>query len=598
MCYAPITIKNNSKLYRPLLSKDLVQVPCGKCRECQISKENDWFVRIYYEWLRTKQVGGRTFFITLTYNNFNLPFLDTKKYRFLEPILQDFRFNRSSFRLNDEDYSSLISRIDRYEERYGCSADFIPDFVHSCFSDLHVKSFFKLLRQYLNNANLLKYSDLPLKYFVCCEYGDNKHRPHYHALVFVPKVIDSLVFLKYCRYAWSYRVKFSLLPDFAKEKIDFAKDNALFELVFSTPTKSGKEFNDWRLTYQKASNRWLVRRSYGFVNFSKDENKVERPVITDIGGCKYLTRYLNYYDNYLKDEGFEKLLDWIKLFPNLASVSGYSEVCSSLHELRQVFPFKRVSLNFGSLFAEQLNCLSENELKNYLVKNEVVIPTETKTYPIPSYIVRRLCYSLEDVKELPNKVSFFTPLGYHVFKDSFDLRLDFKVRQYVETIKVLRCFLRNDDILKFKELFGFDIGIIDSPCLDFDLRKLAMFDVVLNGVAVSHMGNFIDLSSMSASQILDNCYDIYINQLILRSSVVDSPCVLFDDLYYLHISHKTYLKRRCYNSLSQFVYYDRFLSALRFIRRTVLERDAKYQKELFTSETEVRNALNLFRYQN
>ena len=90
MCYAPITIKNNSSTYRPLVSKDFVKVPCGKCRECQLHAENDWFVRIYYEWLRTTQQGGQVFFITCTYNNAHLPILDTSRYSSLNHVLMSF----------------------------------------------------------------------------------------------------------------------------------------------------------------------------------------------------------------------------------------------------------------------------------------------------------------------------------------------------------------------------------------------------------------------------------------------------------------------------------------------------------------------------
>ena len=222
MCYAPITIKNNSKLYRPLTSKDFIQVPCGKCRECQLRNEDDWFVRIYYEWERIRQQGGQFFFVSTGYNDDNLPYLDTSSIDFscLVPLLQDFRHNTASFFLKDEDYSTLLRRIDRYEERYGVTAFAVPEFKHACFNGSHVEHFFKALRQYLNADGVLKYGELPIKYFCVGEFGDNKHRPHLHMLIGVPVPVDVDYFLKICRKSWSYRVPKDKCPDFVLRKLD------------------------------------------------------------------------------------------------------------------------------------------------------------------------------------------------------------------------------------------------------------------------------------------------------------------------------------------------------------------------------------------
>ena len=598
MCYAPITIKNNSKLYRPLVSKDLVKVPCGKCRECQLRKENDWFVRIYYEWLRTKQLGGDCYFVSITYNDENLSILDTSLQKFsgLAPILQKFFNNTEAWKLNDDELHQLRSRVDRYQDRYGTLSLEIPFFNHSSFNDLHVTSFFKALRQYLNDDRTLLYSEQPLKYFLVCEYGDNKHRPHYHVLIFVPKKLDPNYFLSVCRKSWSYHVKQKDYPKYVLPFLDECKDKGIVYMNFSTP--NGKDWKDWHILYQPNSKKYVVRRSRGFVNYSKDEAGVSRPVIQDIKGCKYLTRYLNYYDNYIKDEGFEQLKDWIKLFPNIAGVSGYKDVHRLLSELKLVFPFKRVSQNFGSLLLEQYSNLSEDDLKQVLSDNQVIIPNDQKSYPIPSYIVNRLCYDRVDIPKLVNPVSFFTPLGYKVFKDTFEDKIQLKVDSYKETLYVLRKFLTDDDKINLHVNFNLDLSLLGDVPFGFSLRSLALFDVVLNGVSVSHMGSFMRLDDMSANEILENCYDIYLNQLLLRTNFIDAPEVLFDSLYYLHISNQNYLKRRCYNSLEQFIYYDKFLTILDYIRRIVLERDAKQQQERFTSSTVVREALNQFRYRN
>ena len=281
MCYCPITIKNNSKLYRPLVSKDLIKVPCGRCRECHEHKENDWFVRIYYEFLRTcgsdvNHQTGRVFFVSPSYNDAHLPFLDTSdvKYSCLVPLLHDFTLNRSSYRLSDEDFSVLKRRIERYEDRYDVSALSIPSFSHACFDDTHITQFFKSLRQFLNVDGVLKYGEASIKYFCVTEYGDNKHRPHWHMLIFVPKLIDSDYFLKVCRKSWSHIVKRSACPDYVLEKISYCQNHKLSYYNFSTPGHD--KWFDWHIMYQPTSNRYVVRRSRGFVNYSKDETGVER----------------------------------------------------------------------------------------------------------------------------------------------------------------------------------------------------------------------------------------------------------------------------------------------------------------------------------
>ena len=598
MCYAPITIKNNSKLYRPLTSKDLVQVPCGKCRECQLRKEDDWFVRIYYEWERTCQLGGQCFFVSTGYNDAHLPFLDTKVQEFssLVPLLNDFRHNTGPFFLLEDDYSTLLRKIDRYEERYEVTPYEIPNFKHACFNPEHIDHFFKLLRQYLHNDGKLKYGAAPLKYFCVSEFGDNKHRSHWHFLIFVPVALDPNYFISVCRKSWSYRVPKDKCPDYVLDKLDECKAAGVKYMNFSTP--NGKNWKDWHIQYQPTAKRYIVKRQYGFVNYSKDKNSgQERPIIDDVRGCKYLTRYLNYYDNYLSDKGYDQLKDWIKLFPkNMSQYVGLKHYVDMLHKLSYVFPMKRVSQSFGSLYYEQLQCLSQEQLVDTLKRNEVIIPNELQPYPIPTYIIKRLNYQSLDVDGLPNQVSFLTPLGYKVLTETFDDKLFEKKKMYAETLQVLRSFLTNDDLELLKEKFGYDPNLITCPPIGFDISKLALFDTVLNGVSISHMTDIMHLEDMTDGEIIDNCFDIYINQLILRCDWLDAPQVNFDDLFFLKISNQTYLKARCYNALPQFAYYDKLLTVIYAIRRIVLERDAKTQKDIYTQTTKVREALNSFVY--
>lgn len=126
-CYSPITayrarsLSENGK--RPLVfnRKDgyldmEVQIPCGQCIGCRLEYSRQWALRCVHE----SQMHQENSFITLTYNNENLP----------------------------EDFSVCKKELQK---------------------------FFKRLR---------KNTGIKIRYFACGEYGDKNGRPHYHALIF------------------------------------------------------------------------------------------------------------------------------------------------------------------------------------------------------------------------------------------------------------------------------------------------------------------------------------------------------------------------------------------------------------------------------
>lgn len=77
---------------RPFLMKnkhgDLVPVPCGWCLQCRIDKRNEWTMRLSFECEK-----NRGCFITLTYDDFNLPKDESLNKR--DPILFIKRFRKS-----------------------------------------------------------------------------------------------------------------------------------------------------------------------------------------------------------------------------------------------------------------------------------------------------------------------------------------------------------------------------------------------------------------------------------------------------------------------------------------------------------------------
>lgn len=126
-CYHPLTMywtgsytANGKKQYTFNSSQGYIdmpqQIPCGQCIGCRLRRSRDWSVRCMCE----ARMHDKNCFITLTYNNENLP-----------------------------ENGTLIKK--------------------------HVQDFFKRLRKNLN---------IKVRYYMCGEYGTQKSRPHYHICLF------------------------------------------------------------------------------------------------------------------------------------------------------------------------------------------------------------------------------------------------------------------------------------------------------------------------------------------------------------------------------------------------------------------------------
>lgn len=94
--------------------------PCGKCPQCRSAIRGDMSTRI---WLETQMSGSRAFFITLTYD----------------------------------------------DDHLRCNKLGLP-----CFSKKDCQNFLKDLR---------RYGEIPIRFFLTCEYGEQTFRAHYHLIV-------------------------------------------------------------------------------------------------------------------------------------------------------------------------------------------------------------------------------------------------------------------------------------------------------------------------------------------------------------------------------------------------------------------------------
>ena len=141
MCTTPLTAyrsKNHSENGKwPLTFKKSegitdkkIQVGCGQCIECRMEKARIWAVRCCNESQYYEEEGKASVFLTLTYNEDNLPYV-------------------KSLTKDNVYYQTLYKR------------------------DLQ-----------LFNKRLRKNTKEEYRYFASGEYGGNYGRPHYHMLLF------------------------------------------------------------------------------------------------------------------------------------------------------------------------------------------------------------------------------------------------------------------------------------------------------------------------------------------------------------------------------------------------------------------------------
>lgn len=170
MCLSPISIYNPARVVS-LKHRDAfrLQVPCGKCAECQTNKSREWHFRTYYEFLKTIRHKGYVLFDTLTYRSESQPYLS------------------------------------------GVLGDVPVDYP--CFSRADLRLFFVRLRRYWSYRGY----DRPFRYFLSCEYGTadeyldehgrlrkGQHQPHYHVLFFVDSGIPYDAFSLSVSKLWKY----------------------------------------------------------------------------------------------------------------------------------------------------------------------------------------------------------------------------------------------------------------------------------------------------------------------------------------------------------------------------------------------------------
>lgn len=152
MCYQPLTIHNPKKLLNSILDRSLLEVPCGCCKECYDARRNGFFIRMYYEYLDCLNKHGFAYFLTLTYRPSSINTLPTGEL---------------------------------------------------CYRHDDVKNYLKLIRIHLERDFGFDVKD-NIRYFCCSEFGEERHRPHYHIIFYVTPPIPIRAFIYVARKYWAH----------------------------------------------------------------------------------------------------------------------------------------------------------------------------------------------------------------------------------------------------------------------------------------------------------------------------------------------------------------------------------------------------------
>lgn len=163
---------NSWDIYTP----KFIRVARPNTEEYARKKRNDWFFRCYFEYLHIKDLGGISFWFTLTFNNENLPKLQINKFIDCVPFLT--RTPHSSPYVDVPD------------------SEILP-----CFNSELVSLFVKEMKIFLSRKG---YDTKGLKFLICSEYGEKFHRPHLHGCGFSPVAIKVDDLVECLRRAWHY----------------------------------------------------------------------------------------------------------------------------------------------------------------------------------------------------------------------------------------------------------------------------------------------------------------------------------------------------------------------------------------------------------
>lgn len=561
MCLNPIKIRNNSRSFERGFSPLYREVPCGHCDECNSAVQNDWFVRLAYEWFENNDKGGTTLLITLTWNDANRPYLkvDNNVFEVLQRGLK-------RLCLEDEDVNN---RRAEFEAKYKISAFEFRPFSHYHFDYKELSKFLKSLRQIFDYKNIHHYGSDTIKFFIASEYGHDKHLPHHHAVFFLPFKISSSDFMDCAKYAWSKSVKRCDCPEFIIKKIENKKSLKNGISNYSTP--NGKKWQDWFI--KKTGSHIYVKNLRGMLSYSK-----KYPAeLCSVEGIKYVTKYVSKKDEYLLEKRWRVLSDYLHIFPrSLDGIkSRYAQCCDIVQTLRNYFPRVHSSNFLGISILREFECLTDEEIAKRF--NTVSFPVigVPRLYRVPAYIINRVMYKNDD---FDNTLRVLTKTGLAVLK----YRLELRVEEFQSE-------LRNLQFKEFRLLTQNDLSYLEKTynMQDFfttipPARNLAIYKFFFQNVEIPDT-NFQCTDYKTA---FDTFYYDYFDKKL--SPVYDSqsvPC-------HLKLTAVRHRHRYCWNYQPCFFMYDKYLEYYNDVRTLVAKRKCEQRKLEYLDKQKYRKLYN------
>lgn len=141
-------------------------VPCGKCADCRKKMQQAWMFRMNSEFLYLKSQGWKVAFCTLTYSEDKLPHVPSECF------------------VDETQYREI-----------------------ACFSRSHVREWIDSIRHYCKRHYRMV-NGQNIRYFIASEYGEESHRPHYHAIIAWPPVCDYATMHSLCTHYWNHGMMF------------------------------------------------------------------------------------------------------------------------------------------------------------------------------------------------------------------------------------------------------------------------------------------------------------------------------------------------------------------------------------------------------
>lgn len=343
MCVSPLGIKNNSVYQTSLYTPHYLTVPCGKCEDCRNIQQTEWRTRILFDIFDTYKNGGIGLFLTLTYNNDNLPYfvcpylpkLDSldKTLSYFEKVeIKDKIFEDDEFYWDLMEYPELFDDTNLYSD--------LP-----CFNKDHCLKFLNNLK-----VNIYKlFGKGHYKYVLVSEFGENTKRPHYHLLLLLDSFISS---------HWS----------------------EITELV--------RSLWSYGFMFPKCVNGYYV----------DDCGQPNPPYLRDkVYSATYVSKYICKDMSFFGQDFFNMLVhDYMPYFKKIAVLENFAKGSSRYSFIRNQFPFHLQSNGIGSSLVDLCSKMSEKQLIDAL--NNGLFPPQFQRnkkpvrFLLPSYVCNRLLY--------------------------------------------------------------------------------------------------------------------------------------------------------------------------------------------------------------